>query len=151
MWNTVHMLLLHNGADLFFIPKSLQCFQFFSFFFKLYEISFQAIKSRLWPKQKANKKSKDEASKVEKMAKSQAPAPICAIPQITEAERQSPFERLIYDMAHNERIVNDLMLGKRVGFYELRGDIGQGNFSTVKLGIHALTKGLKLCGFITCM
>lgn len=87
------------------------------------------------------------------MAKSLAPAPICAIPRITEAERvrQSPFERLIYDMAHDERIVNDLMLGRRVGFYELRGDIGQGNFSTVKLGIHALTKGLKLCGFITCM
>uniref|UniRef100_A0A3P9PBI4 non-specific serine/threonine protein kinase n=1 Tax=Poecilia reticulata TaxID=8081 RepID=A0A3P9PBI4_POERE len=45
-------------------------------------------------------------------------------------------------MAHNERIVRDLMLGRRVGFYELRGEVGQGNFSTVKLGIHALTKGL---------
>ncbi|XP_078114286.1 serine/threonine-protein kinase NIM1 [Sander vitreus] len=43
-------------------------------------------------------------------------------------------------MANNERIVNDLMLGRRVGFYELRGEVGQGNFSTVRLGIHALTK-----------
>uniref|UniRef100_A0A3P9PDB3 non-specific serine/threonine protein kinase n=1 Tax=Poecilia reticulata TaxID=8081 RepID=A0A3P9PDB3_POERE len=48
-------------------------------------------------------------------------------------------------MAHNERIVRDLMLGRRVGFYELRGEVGQGNFSTVKLGIHALTKGLNNC------
>lgn len=72
-----------------------------------------------------------------------APAAISAIPQLTEAERmrQSPFERVVYDMAHNERTVNDLMLGRRVGFYELHGEIGQGNFSTVKLGIHALTKG----------
>lgn len=66
-----------------------------------------------------------------------------AIPQMTEEERvkQSPFERLVYDMAHNERVVNELMLGRRVGFYELRGEIGQGNFSTVRLGIHALMKG----------
>lgn len=78
------------------------------------------------------------------MAKPPATAAACAVPQLTEAERmrQSPFERLVYDMAHNERVVNDLMLGRRVGFYELRGEIGQGNFSTVRLGIHALTKGL---------
>lgn len=90
-----------------------------------------------------SKKSKDEPPKVEKTTKPQASAAVCAIPQLTEAEkmRQSPFERVLYDMAHNERIVNDLMLGRRVGFYELRGDIGQGNFSSVRLGIHALTKG----------
>uniref|UniRef100_A0A3Q1FDK4 non-specific serine/threonine protein kinase n=1 Tax=Acanthochromis polyacanthus TaxID=80966 RepID=A0A3Q1FDK4_9TELE len=29
-----------------------------------------------------------------------------------------------------------MTLGRRVGFYELRGEIGQGNFSTVKLGVH---------------
>ncbi|KAF1385730.1 hypothetical protein PFLUV_G00110830 [Perca fluviatilis] len=67
---------------------------------------------------------------------------MCAIPQLSEAERtrQSPFERVVYDMTNNERIVNDLMLGRRVGFYELRGEVGQGNFSRVRLGIHALTK-----------
>lgn len=71
------------------------------------------------------------------------PQPVRAIPQMSEEERmkQSPFERLVYDMAHNERVVNELMLGRRVGFYELRGEIGQGNFSTVRLGIHALMKG----------
>ncbi|XP_054459404.1 serine/threonine-protein kinase NIM1 [Anoplopoma fimbria] len=102
-----------------------------------------AIKARLWPKKKESKQSKDEARVAEKTAKKPlASAAICAIPHLTEAERmrQSPFERVVYDMAHNERIVNDLMLGRRVGFYELRGEIGQGNFSTVRLGIHALTK-----------
>ncbi|KAM9848908.1 serine/threonine-protein kinase NIM1 [Aulostomus maculatus] len=100
-----------------------------------------AIKMRLWPKQKVTK-SKDEVPEVEKTTKPLTTAPLCAIPQLTEAERmrQSPFERLVYDMAHNERMVNDLMLGRRVGFYELRGEVGQGNFSTVRLGIHALTK-----------
>ncbi|KAM3620332.1 uncharacterized protein V6R79_021684 [Siganus canaliculatus] len=89
-----------------------------------------------------NKKGKDEAPKVEKTAKPPAPATSCAVPKLTEAERmrQSPFERVVYDMAHNEKMINDLMLGRRVGFYELRGEIGQGNFSTVRLGIHALTK-----------
>lgn len=73
-------------------------------------------------------------------------AAICAIPQLTEAERmkQTPFERIVYDMAHNEKIKNDLMLGRRICFYELRGEIGHGNFSTVKLGIHSLTKGIKM-------
>ncbi|XP_042340104.1 serine/threonine-protein kinase NIM1 [Plectropomus leopardus] len=102
-----------------------------------------AIKARLWPKQKGSKKSKDEAPVLEKTApKTPAPAAVSAIPQLTEEERmkQTPFERVVYDMAHNERVVNELMLGRRVGFYELRGEVGQGNFSTVRLGIHALTK-----------
>nr|XP_046248158.1 serine/threonine-protein kinase NIM1 isoform X2 [Scatophagus argus] len=101
-----------------------------------------AIKTHLWPKQKAGKKSKDEAPKMEKTTKRLTSAAISAIPLLTGAERmrQTPFERLVYDMAHSEKIVNELMLGRRVSFYELRGEIGQGNFSTVKLGIHALTK-----------
>lgn len=97
----------------------------------------------MWPKQKVSKKSKDEPSKVEKITKPVPSSATSAIPQLTEAERmrQSPFERVVYDMAHNERIINDLMLGRRVGFYELRGEIGHGSFSSVRLGIHALTKG----------
>ncbi|CAL8395886.1 unnamed protein product [Boreogadus saida] len=65
-----------------------------------------------------------------------------ASPGLTEAERRmkSPFERMVYDMTHNERMGNDLLLERRVGFYELRGEIGQGNFSHVRLGIHALTQ-----------
>ncbi|KAM4740105.1 serine/threonine-protein kinase NIM1 [Anableps anableps] len=100
------------------------------------------IKTQLWPKPKMSKNPKDDSTKVEKSASPLSSAATCVIPQLTEAERikQTPIERVIYDMAHNEKIVRDLMLGRRVGFYELRGEVGQGNFSAVKLGVHALTK-----------
>lgn len=32
-------------------------------------------------------------------------------------------------------------LGRRVGMYRFCGDIGQGNFSRVKLAVHQLTRG----------
>ena len=35
----------------------------------------------------------------------------------------------------------DLSLGHRVGFYQVKGNIGKGNFSSVKMAIHSLTKG----------
>lgn len=55
--------------------------------------------------------------------------------------KQTPFERAVYDLGHKEKLVDDITFGKRIGFYELRGEIGSGNFSQVKLGIHDLTKG----------
>lgn len=39
------------------------------------------------------------------------------------------------------RVVRELTVGRRIGFYKIRGEIGCGNFSHVKMGIHALTKG----------
>lgn len=39
------------------------------------------------------------------------------------------------------RVVRELTVGRRIAFYKIRGEIGCGNFSHVKLGIHALTKG----------
>lgn len=134
--STGHVILLHNGSETqIFISWNT------SFFF--FSISFQAIKSRLWPKSIVNKKSKDEPAQVEKTVKASASPSVSAAPPLTAAEkmRQSPFDRAVYDMAHNEKVVNELTLGRRVGFYELRGEIGQGNFSTVRLGIHVLTKG----------
>lgn len=56
-------------------------------------------------------------------------------------EEQTPFERAVYDLGHKQKLVDDLTFGRRIGFYELRGEIGNGNFSQVKLGIHDLTKG----------
>ncbi|PKU39750.1 serine threonine-protein kinase nim1 [Limosa lapponica baueri] len=52
----------------------------------------------------------------------------------------TPFEKLMQDMSQNEKVVKELTLGKRIGFYRVRGEIGSGNFSQVKLGIHSLTK-----------
>ncbi|XP_029433780.1 serine/threonine-protein kinase NIM1 [Rhinatrema bivittatum] len=54
--------------------------------------------------------------------------------------RLTPFEKLTQDMSKDEKVVKELTLGKRIGFYRVRGEIGNGNFSQVKLGIHSLTK-----------
>ncbi|XP_056325822.1 serine/threonine-protein kinase NIM1 [Danio aesculapii] len=54
--------------------------------------------------------------------------------------KQTPFERAVYDLGHNEKLIDELTFGRRVGFYELRGEIGSGNFSQVKLAVHDLTK-----------
>ncbi|XP_077141610.1 serine/threonine-protein kinase NIM1 [Ranitomeya variabilis] len=52
----------------------------------------------------------------------------------------TPFQKLSHDMSHDEKTVKEMALGKRIGLYRLRGEIGSGNFSQVKLGIHVLTK-----------
>ncbi|KAM4807869.1 serine/threonine-protein kinase NIM1 isoform 2-T2 [Rhinophrynus dorsalis] len=52
----------------------------------------------------------------------------------------TPFEKLNQDMSRDEKTIKELTLGKRIGLYRLRGEIGSGNFSQVKLGIHVLTK-----------
>lgn len=53
----------------------------------------------------------------------------------------TPFERLTYDLAHDERYLKEITLGKRIGFYRIRGELGSGNFCQVKMGIHSLTRG----------
>uniref|UniRef100_A0A674C0T7 Uncharacterized protein n=1 Tax=Salmo trutta TaxID=8032 RepID=A0A674C0T7_SALTR len=45
---------------------------------------------------------------------------------------------IIPELTLDQRVVNDLTLGRRISFYELRGEIGCGN---VRLGIHTLNKG----------
>ncbi|XP_048845844.1 serine/threonine-protein kinase NIM1-like [Brienomyrus brachyistius] len=52
----------------------------------------------------------------------------------------SPFEKVLHEMIHDVRVTRDITLGSRIGLYELRGEIGAGNFSHVRLGIHVLTK-----------
>ncbi|KAI8774057.1 serine/threonine-protein kinase NIM1 [Biomphalaria glabrata] len=54
--------------------------------------------------------------------------------------RLTPYERLSQDLANDQRVVREITLGRRIAFYRIRGEIGSGNFSQVKLGIHALTK-----------
>ncbi|XP_070775536.1 serine/threonine-protein kinase NIM1-like [Enoplosus armatus] len=57
-----------------------------------------------------------------------------------EVMQRTAFGKAFYDLTHSERVMNDLTFGRRVGLYELRGEIGSGNFSQVRLGIHDLTK-----------
>lgn len=61
--------------------------------------------------------------------------------QDEEALQCTVFGKALYNLTHSDRVMDDLVFGRRVGFYELRGEIGSGNFSQVRLGIHDLTKG----------
>uniref|UniRef100_A0A8C6UWG0 Serine/threonine-protein kinase NIM1 n=1 Tax=Neogobius melanostomus TaxID=47308 RepID=A0A8C6UWG0_9GOBI len=50
------------------------------------------------------------------------------------------FDRACYELSHSERVMEEVTFGRRVGLYELRGEIGAGNFSSVRLGVHVVTK-----------
>ena len=64
------------------------------------------------------------------------------------AERHlTAFEKLTLDLSSDQKYLKEITLGKRIGFYRIRGDLGSGNFSQVKLGIHVLTKGKLTCVF----
>lgn len=56
-------------------------------------------------------------------------------------QRLSSYERLTRDLASNDKYRQEIALGKRIGFYRIRGELGSGNFCQVKMGIHALTRG----------
>lgn len=69
-------------------------------------------------------------------------------PEDEEAEaphRLTPLQKLTNDMCKDEKIIKELIIGRRVGFYKVRGEIGYGTFSRVKLAFHALTKGRCIC------
>jgi len=55
--------------------------------------------------------------------------------------RTSAYEKAVLDLAHDKKLERDLAVGRQVGFYRIRGELGSGNFSQVKLGIHILTRG----------
>ncbi|KAG1943493.1 serine/threonine-protein kinase NIM1 [Pimephales promelas] len=56
------------------------------------------------------------------------------------SKRLTPLEKLTLEMCKDQDTIKELAVGRRVGFYKVRGQIGCGNFSKVKLAIHALTK-----------
>jgi len=64
------------------------------------------------------------------------------------SKRLTPLEKLTLEMCKDQDTIKELAVGRRVGFYKVRGQIGCGNFSKVKLAIHALTKGMRFLGFI---
>jgi len=61
--------------------------------------------------------------------------------EMERERRVTPFERLSNDLSDDPKVLKEITLGKRIGFYRIRGELGSGNFSQVKMGIHALTKG----------
>ena len=65
----------------------------------------------------------------------EAEAPLCL----------TPLQKLTKDMCKDEKTIKELIIGRRVGFYKVRGEIGYGTFSRVKLAFHALAKGRFIC------
>ena len=54
----------------------------------------------------------------------------------------SPYDHQIHQLEHDPRTSKEVLLGKRVRFYQIKGTLGTGNFSKVRLGVHLLTKGI---------
>lgn len=52
----------------------------------------------------------------------------------------SLYQRLQWQQIHDEEAKKEFALGKRIGFYRFKNEIGTGNFSKVKLAHHLLTK-----------
>ncbi|KAH7935165.1 hypothetical protein HPB52_004628 [Rhipicephalus sanguineus] len=52
----------------------------------------------------------------------------------------SPYQRLLDALTNDIRWQKDVDLGRRVGFYRFRGELGTGNFSQVKVAVHCLVK-----------
>ena len=63
---------------------------------------------------------------------------------LARERRNTAYQRLSHDLSNDQRCLKEITLGKRIGFYRIRGELGTGNFSQVKMGIHALTKGRPL-------
>ncbi|CAI4226547.1 unnamed protein product [Auanema sp. JU1783] len=52
----------------------------------------------------------------------------------------SLYDRTLHMLANDVMYQKEVALGKRIGFYRLGKELGSGNFSKVKLGVHVLTK-----------
>lgn len=54
---------------------------------------------------------------------------------------KSPFERLVDNLRNNPEYKQEMALNRLIGFYRIGSEIGTGNFSQVRLGLHLLTRG----------
>lgn len=64
-------------------------------------------------------------------------------------KRLTPYERVTAELNNDRTALKEITLGKRIGFYRIRNELGTGNFSQVKMGLHVLTKGLFQCLFFS--
>ena len=71
------------------------------------------------------------------------PESICLPPGGGDGGKNSmlAYDRCLHNMNHDPRWQKEVMLGRRTGLYRFRGELGQGNFSTVRLAFHQLTRG----------
>ncbi|CAD6199339.1 unnamed protein product [Caenorhabditis auriculariae] len=60
--------------------------------------------------------------------------------KLREMAEMSLYDRTLHMLATDPVYQKEVALGKRIGFYRLGKEVGAGNFSKVKMGIHVLTK-----------
>lgn len=53
------------------------------------------------------------------------------------------YSKVLELLSTDPNYQREVTLGKRIGFYKLGKELGSGNFSKVKLGVHVLTKGYR--------
>uniref|UniRef100_A0A914Y765 non-specific serine/threonine protein kinase n=1 Tax=Panagrolaimus superbus TaxID=310955 RepID=A0A914Y765_9BILA len=63
-----------------------------------------------------------------------------SLPAFPVIPSQSLYEKTKLQLEEDEGVQREISLGKRIGFYRLGKELGAGNFSKVKLGVHCLTK-----------
>lgn len=64
------------------------------------------------------------------------------VPVPDQPPRDAPlYQRLKWANEHDEICRREVILGRRVGFYRFKSDLGAGNFSKVKMAVHQITKG----------
>ena len=54
------------------------------------------------------------------------------------------YEQVSQELSNDKKTLKEITLGRRVGFYRIRTELGSGNFSQVKMAVHALTRGTGL-------
>lgn len=64
-----------------------------------------------------------------------------SLPPTVTPTTTSLYEKTLQMLATDVNYQKEVALGKRIGFYRLGKELGCGNFSKVKLGVHVLTKG----------
>ncbi len=58
-----------------------------------------------------------------------------------QTPKPTAFEKLIDNLRNNPEYRKEMSLNKLIGFYRIGSEVGTGNFSQVKLGLHLLTRG----------
>ena len=60
----------------------------------------------------------------------------------SSSESRSLYQSLKRTLESSPKVKQEVAMKKRAGFYRLRGQLGAGNFSKVRLGVHLLTNGM---------
>lgn len=61
--------------------------------------------------------------------------------EVKEVKPGTQYEMVMQALHYDAKWLEEVNLGCRVGLYRFRGELGSGNFSRVKMGVHQLTKG----------